>query len=236
VITDEHNKDYYQNVVLAPQPRTLEPGTSPITVRRKDSSFAATFISCRKRRTNSCGSTLPNSRRVVNTILDKWPARDRGSGAFSNRHATRIDTKMSIDGSEKRRGYPSFAGAPHQVADNLVSLDTVPFLKVPIHRRGVGRASLRELGPNGVDGRTAGRHADGGNNRDHFIDHTKDEFSSAGGGLDLPDVAPHQAGDGPDRSEHQPFLPHLAFNDRGVPSVETGTGHGCIEQLNACAF
>jgi glyoxylase-like metal-dependent hydrolase (beta-lactamase superfamily II) len=25
VITDEHNKDYYQNVVLAPQPRTLEP-------------------------------------------------------------------------------------------------------------------------------------------------------------------------------------------------------------------
>jgi hypothetical protein len=25
----------------------------------------------------------------------------------------------------------------------------------------------------------------------------KDEFSSAGGGLDLPDVAPHQAGDGP---------------------------------------
>jgi hypothetical protein len=63
--------------------------------------------------------SLPNSRRVVNTILDKWPARDRGSGAFSNRHATRIDTQMSIGGGEKRRGYPGFAAAPHQVADNL---------------------------------------------------------------------------------------------------------------------
>jgi hypothetical protein len=69
---------------------------------------------------------------------------------------------MSICGSDKRRGYPGLTAAPRQVADNLVSFDMVPLLKVAVHRRGVGRASLRQLDAGGVDRCTAGRHADGG--------------------------------------------------------------------------